>query len=180
MKYYRLLDDVNTSSRWFLGEIKLQNEWDIWKFIKVGDAPSENLSIETTQDGDRLDFTFSAFDVPIVNKRTADLFRAYPEVNLYPVTVNGESGDYYVFHLKKEIYCLDRDASIYEYDRSDSADSAYPQYKYIYRCKIDITKANNAVGFFRMGGYNAILCISDDVKKLLERNEITGIVFEEL
>jgi len=55
-------------------------------------------------------------------------------------TVNGESEDYYVFHVKREIYCLDRDASTYEYDRSDSVDSAYPQYKYIYKYKLTLQK----------------------------------------
>lgn len=185
MKYYQLKDHVTIRDRWFLGEINFQHEFDFWKYTHSGKIPPpdvDELKIVISFDGKPLDFTFAAFDLMIVNEKTANLFSEL-EVQLFPVKILNFKSDtnYFLMTTTIGIDCFDYKNSVYELweennnIRPDKAGKIYSIQKLV----IDTSKLDS-VEIFRLTSYDLIIIVNENVRKKMIKQKITGIKFEEI
>ena len=63
MNYYRLIDNLEINSRWFIGELE-GIDWDFWQFLFAKPLIRETtkpISISLQEKGTSMDFTYAAF-----------------------------------------------------------------------------------------------------------------------
>ena len=182
MKYYRLLDDLEIKKRWFIGELE-NIDWDFWQYIRakpLDEIPTKPMPIEMQEKGIPLDFTYAAFELPIVNKITKELF-SINDVNFYLVINKLFKEEYYLMHILHQVDCVDEKKSTF--DKFEENDPIRPdlagQYKTIYKLKLkkDI-KFNHDI--FRVKNYDTAIIISEKIKNKFEELNLIGVEFQEV
>lgn len=182
MKYYQLLDDLEIDNRWFIGELE-NIEWDFWQYVKakpLDTIPTKSMPIEMQEKGTPLDFTYSAFEIPIVNQKIKELF-SEKDVNFYPVTNKVFKEDYFLMHILNEVECVDEQNSTF--DKYEKDDPIRPdkagQYKTIYKLKIkkDISYKYD---IFRVKYFNVDVIVSERIKNQFEELNLIGVKFKEV
>ncbi|MCP3058637.1 hypothetical protein LXT21_07630 [Myxococcus sp. K38C18041901] len=116
---------------------------------------------------------------PIVSAALADVFRALAsgDVQLFPVTVEGESERYFVVNATKVVDAID-EARCREVHHDDGDAPGYEgEYGWIYGLRIDPTKTEGA-HVFRLKRFKVAFVVSEDLKNALERVGNLGVSFE--
>jgi hypothetical protein len=132
-------------------------------------------------DGARPEFTFAAFDMPIVSRRLAELIeRLCPgQTQRLPVTILPSLSGYEILNVTATADCVDETRS--RYIKKWTLDSACPDrvgtFSEIGGLMIDPRRANNH-GIFRVRDWEIALIVSDPVKTAMEAIEDLGVVFE--
>jgi hypothetical protein len=132
--------------------------------------------------GERRTFVFTGIErVPIVSEAVADVFRAHApdDVQLFPVTVDGESGRYFVVNACKTIDCIDEVhcREVQNYTEDDPFPEYAGEYRWIYGLRIDPSKTEGA-HVFRLKKFKTAFIVSEDIKNALERVGNLGVSFE--
>ncbi|WNG17677.1 imm11 family protein [Cystobacter fuscus] len=185
-RFFELKDRVDIPGRWELGYLldsKGQQIDDPWRFTVGKAAPvSEQLRTPVELRGNPLDFSHAAFSTPIVHARVAALFTelAPNDVQLLPVTVEGQQQKYFILNATRLVKCIDDQASeeVSYWKPEDGLPEKVGTYFSIYGMRIDASKVGDA-RVFRTWGWESLI-ISEDIKDALERVGATGTRFTEV
>ncbi|NOJ97052.1 hypothetical protein HMI51_29440 [Corallococcus coralloides] len=116
---------------------------------------------------------------PIANELAANVFStlAPGDVQLLPVSIEGESERYFVVNATKVVDCID-EARCQEVHHYDAPSPDYPgEYNWIYGLRIDPSKTEGAQ-VFRLKKFKVAFIVSEDVKNALEAVGNLGVSFE--
>ncbi len=132
--------------------------------------------------GVRRTFMFAGVErVPIVSKAVANVFRtlAPDDVQLFSITVEGESEPFFIVNVLKNIDCIDEASceEVHPYDQDDPYPQRRGAYRWIYGLRIDPTKTEGA-RVFRPKKFTTAFIVSDEIKDALERVGSLGVSFE--
>ena len=133
--------------------------------------------------GKPLDFTFAAFDIPVVNARVATLLRelAPADVELIPVAVDAQPEPHFILNPTRVVKCIDEQASaeVQFWTEEDEQPERMGEYSAVHGLRIDPAKVGDA-RVFRPRGWSVALIVSEDIKAALERAGVTGLKFEDV
>ncbi|RKG78382.1 hypothetical protein D7W82_32520 [Corallococcus sp. CA049B] len=117
---------------------------------------------------------------PIANELVANVFStlAPGDVQLLPVSIEGESERYFVVNATKVVDCIDEAwcREVHHYDE-DAPPGLEGEYNWIYGLRIDPSKTEGAQ-VFRLKKFKVAFIVSEDVKNALEAVGNLGVSFE--
>ena len=120
-------------------------------------------------------------ETPIVSEEVANVFRtlAPDDVQLFPVSIEGEAKPYFVVNVLKVIDCIDEAGcrEVQHYDEGDSPPEFEGEYRWIYGLRIDPAKTEGAQ-VFRLKKFKIAFIVSEDVKNALEAVGNLGVSFD--
>ena len=185
-KYYDLMDDRESLSRWHLGSpLDAQdnpiNPWQFFKsrILELGTTPRFPLDVP----GQPLDFCWAAFSIPIIHERFVRLFQRLnvPDVQFIPAQVEGHQGPYFILNTLRAIPCIDdaRCQEVEYWQPEDKQPEKIGQYRVVSGLRIDPGKVGDA-RIFRTWGWSIALIVSEDLKLAIEEAGLTGTWFVEV
>jgi len=185
-RYFELMDDRRSESRWHLGSpVDAQGqEIDPWQFkdgkvLELGCIPRFPLDVR----GRPLDYCWAAFSIPVVHGRVVQLFARLDvrEVQFIPVQVEGHDAPYFILNALRIIRCIDdaRCKRVSYWTPEDEQPEKVGEYRVVAGMRIDPTQVGDA-RIFRPWGWPVALIISEDLKQALEAEGITGTRFVEV
>jgi hypothetical protein len=178
--YYRILDDIGRIDRWHLGVVRGADgaELDPWQFTRGQrtqyDVP---LAVDIAQHGRCLDFTFAAFDVPIVSGRAAELIGQHAaDLQLIPALVPSY-GTYYILNVLNISQCLDESRSEFiKWTKADRRPDRIGSYRSVTELVIEPGRIDAHIA--RVQGWEIALVISQALKMCLETHEVSGVLYQ--
>ncbi|GEN09638.1 hypothetical protein SAMN05443572_109290 [Myxococcus fulvus] len=142
----------------------------------------EGMMARISTPGDKLAFVFSVIEkAPLVSGAVASVFRdlAPDDVQVMPVSVEGEPEPFFVVNATKAVDCIDEAQclEIQHDDEDDSIPEFEGQYRWIYGLRIDPSKTEGA-HVFRLKKFLVALIVSEEIKDALEQVGNLGVSFE--
>lgn len=185
-RFFELYDDVYIPGRWHLdspADAQGRELEDSWLFTR-GTAVSVQgrLRVPIEHEGHPLGFTLAGLSIPVVHVRAATIFaeQAPDDVQLIPVDINGQPEQYSILVATRLIRCIDEQASrIQRWTTEDGLPHKVGQYFSVRDMRVDKVAVGDA-RVFRAEGWRGPLIVSEDIKRALEREGITGAKFEEV
>lgn len=185
-KYYDFLDDRGAPGRWHLGSPvdERGEEIDPWQFedgrsLHLGCVPHFPLDVP----GNSLDFSWAAFSIPVVHARFVELFERLQVdgVQFIPAQIQDHPGRWYILNALHVIRCIDdaRCEQVQYWKPEDNRPDKLGEYRAVYGMRIDPTKVGNA-RIFRPWGWQVALIVSEDLKKAMDAEGISGTRFVEV
>jgi hypothetical protein len=185
-RYYDLRDDRYHPGRWHLRSPVDEHGQKInpWQF----DAgrwlePQGVIRFPVRPDGVALDFSWAAFNIPVVSSRFVQLFErlGLQEVQWLPVQVDDHPGPFFILNTLRTFRCIDdaRCEEVQYWRPEDGQPEKVGQYQSVVGLRIDPTKVEG-VRIFRPWGWSIALLVSEDVKVALEHEGLTGLRFTEV
>lgn len=185
-KYYDLMDDRESHSRWHLGRpLDVQgysiNPWQFFKgrYLELGMAPRFPLDVP----GQPLDFCWAAFSIPVVHERFVQLFQRLnvPDVQFIPAQVEAHPGPYFILNTLRTVRCIDdaRCAEVEYWQPEDQQPEKLGQYRFVADLRIDPGKVGDA-RIFRTWGWSIALIVTEEIKIAIEGAGLTGTWFVEV
>ncbi|NOK17301.1 hypothetical protein HMI50_09710 [Corallococcus carmarthensis] len=117
---------------------------------------------------------------PIVSEAVANVFRAIApdDVQLFPVSIEGEAEPYLVVNATRMVDCIDeaRCREVQHYPE-DSFPEYEGEYRWIYGLRIDASKTGGA-HVLRPKKFKTAFIVSEEVKSALEAVGNLGVSFE--
>lgn len=186
MRYFDLSDDVYLPGRWELAKLVDPEGKEIWPWLlKRGEAAhfQAHPRVSIRSAGTSLDFSHAAFGIPVVSARAASVFAelAPADVQLIPVTIQGEPGPHCILNVIRIVKCIDDQASaeVRYWTEEDGLPEKVGRYSSVSGMRIDPAKVGDAK-VFRTWGWHVALIVSEDIKKALEHAGVTGMRFKEV
>ncbi|MBN9682697.1 MULTISPECIES: imm11 family protein [unclassified Corallococcus] len=141
-----------------------------------------SLKSRISHPGRKRTFDFSVIEAaPIVSEAVANVFRtlAPGDVQLFPVSIEGEADPYFVVNATKVIDCIDeaRCREVHHYDEGDHPPGLEGEYNWIYGLRIAPSKTGGAQ-VFRLKKFKVAFIVSEAVKDALEAVGNLGVSFE--
>jgi hypothetical protein len=132
--------------------------------------------------GQRRTFMFAGVErTPLVSEAVANVFgtRAPDDVELFPVTVEGEAELYFIVNAAKALDCIDEAScrEIQHYADDDPFPEYVGQFRWINGLRIDPLKTEGA-HVFRLKKFKTAFIVSEDIKTALEGVGNLGVSFE--
>jgi hypothetical protein len=127
-----------------------------------------------------MDFNFADFDLPVVRKEICNhvAAEARTAVQLIPVTVAGASQDFEILNVIDVVECIDEKRSRFsKWTPADGRPEKTGQYRMFATIALDPGKADGHE-IFRPKGWEVALVVEERIKKLLQLQKATGIVFQ--
>lgn len=154
-----------------------------WMFAegRILQAP-EPMRSRIAAPGEKRSFVFSVIEkAPIVSAAVADVFRmlARGDVQLFPVSVEGEVEPYFIVNATRIIDCIDeaRCREVHRYAEEDPFPASVGAYRWIYGLRIEPSKAEGAA-VLRPKGFKTAFVVSGEIASALERVGNLGVSFE--
>jgi uncharacterized protein DUF1629 len=153
-----------------------------WMFTDGRVLPDPGaITARISHPGTRRMFVFAGVEeTPIGSEVVANVFRvlAPNEVQLFPVSIEGESERYFVVNATKVVDCIDeaRCLEVQHYPEGSFTEYA-GEYRWIYGLRIDPAKTEGA-HVFRLKKFKTAFIVSEDIKNALERGGNLGVSFE--
>ncbi|NNC15702.1 hypothetical protein HJC22_08175 [Corallococcus exiguus] len=120
-------------------------------------------------------------ETPTVSEAVASVFKtlAPGDVQLFPVSIEGDADPFFVVNATKVIDCIDeaRCREVHHYDKDDPSPTYPGEYNWIYGLRIDPSKTEGAQ-VFRLKKFKVAFIVSEDVKNALEAVGNLGVSFE--
>jgi hypothetical protein len=185
-RYFELEDDLYHPGRW-----RLRNPLDEkgerinpWQFFKGSPLTLEGrVRFPVNPDGMALDFSLAGVSIPVVHARFVQLFErlGIQDVQFIPVQVEGHSGPFFILNTLRTIRCIDdaRCEEVQYWKPEDGQPEKVGRYRVVSGLRIDPTKVGDA-RIFRTWGFSLGLIISEDLKRALEEEKLTGTRFVEV
>ncbi len=154
-----------------------------WMFTDGRVLPDPGaIKARISHPGTRRMFVFAGVEeTPIGSEVVANVFRvlAPNEVQLFPVSIEGESERYFVVNATKVVDGIDEAQcrEVQHYDEDDPAPEYEGEYRWIYGLRIDPAKTEGA-HVFRLKKFKIAFIVSEEVKDALERVGNLGVSFE--
>ncbi|WP_434348600.1 imm11 family protein [Myxococcus virescens] len=141
-----------------------------------------SINSKISHPGTKRAFVFGGVErTPIVSEALANVFRtlAPDDVQLFPVSIEGESERYFVVNAIRVVDAIDeaRCREVHHYDEGDPAPGYEGEYNWIYGLRIDPSKTEGA-HVFRLKKFKIAFIVSEDIKNALERVGNLGVSFE--
>ncbi|MBZ0143936.1 MAG: hypothetical protein K8F56_10165 [Rhodocyclaceae bacterium] len=180
--YYRLIDDVNLSGRWHLGEVAVQDTPEFNTF-EGGELPSDLRAVaEIARHGRALAFCLTSFAVPVASTALgrAVCSVAGREVQQIPTCIGGDSG-FVVLHAKNLYDCLDESRSEFvKWTASDHRSDLAGHYRMVTSLSIDSSRVPSDAQVFRIARWSIALIVSERVKRAMEFAGCLGAKFQKV
>ncbi|MFP2932204.1 imm11 family protein [Pyxidicoccus sp. 3LG] len=127
-------------------------------------------------------FMFAGIErVPVVSEAVANVFRslAPDDVQLFPLTVEGEAEPFFIVNVVKVVDCIDEAncKEVHRYDEEDPFPEYAGEYRAIYGLRIAPEKIQGA-GAFRLKRFKPAFVISEELKAALEAAGNLGVALE--
>jgi hypothetical protein len=183
--YYRLVDDESLPGRWYLrSPIEPTGaELDPRVFLEARAVDVLGpLRLPLRRPGTPLDFTLADFDMPVARRALAERLAilAPGALQLIPVTIAGQDGDFVILNLLQAVRCLDeRATTIQWWQPEDGRPEKVGQYRMVLNEVIDPRKVGSAQ-LFRLGGWEIAVICTDAVKRALDADTFRGLAFRQL
>ncbi|MBZ4335536.1 hypothetical protein K8556_32385 [Corallococcus sp. AS-1-12] len=187
LRYFELADDVYLEGRWELGhpqDAQGRDLEDSWQF-RMG-RPSSwegSLRIPVEVPGNALDYSHAAFSTPVVTSRVASIFEqlAPNDIQLFPVDIEGQPGDFFILNAIRRVNCIDDEASeeARYWTPRDGLTEKVGTYLSVWGMRIDTTRLGSA-RVFRPLHWEVVLVIPEDIKLALEAINATGVRFKDV
>ncbi len=185
-RYFELMDDRRSHSRWHLGcPVDEQGqEIDFWHFkegkvLDLGCVPRFPVDVP----GHPLDYCWAAFSIPVVHERVVQLFErlGVQEVQFIPVQVEGHEAPYFILNALRIIRCIDdaRCKRVVYWKPEDNRPDKLGEYRVVSGLRVDPNKVGDT-RIFRPWGWRVALILSEDLKQALEAEGLTGTRFVEV
>ena len=185
-RFFVLRDDMRLPGRWQPGSPfdERGEEMDPWQFrkgkhLELSCTPLFDLGCE----GSSLDFTLTAFNIPLVNGRVVSLFERLGilhEVQFLPARVEGQTEPYFILNALRVIRCIDdaRCEEVLYWTPEDNRPDKTGEYRDISGLKVDPELIGDT-HIFRPWGWRVNLIVSETVKLAMEREGLSGPKFTE-
>lgn len=139
------------------------------------------LKAQISHPGEKRTFVFAGVEeTPIVSEALANVFRtlAPDDVQLFPVSIEGEPERNFVVNAIKAVDCIDeaRCAEVQHYREGTFPEFA-GQYRWIYGLRIDPAKTEGA-HVFRLNKFKTAFIVSEEIRSALEQVGNLGVSFE--
>ncbi|WP_225413204.1 imm11 family protein [Stigmatella hybrida] len=185
-RYFDLVADLSAPGHWELGKTLDERGQEVWPWLLMQGEPAAlegRLKLRIRSPGKPLDFSFAAFDVPVVSARVASLLTAEApgDVQLLPVDIDSQAEPYFLVNVIRAVRCIDDQASaeVQYWKPEDGEPDRVGEYRAVHGMRIDPVKVGDAK-VFRPWGWTVALIVSEDVKEALERAGVTGVKFTEV
>lgn len=185
-RYYELMDNRRTHTRWHLGgPLDTQGqEIDPWQFREGRVLKFDGLlTFPVDVSGEPLDFCWAAFAIPVVHHRFMQLLQSLQVqgVQFIPVQVEGHPGPYFILNALHVLRCIDeaRSSEVQHWRAEDNQPEKIGEYRYVHGMRIDPSKVGDA-RIFRTWGWRIALVVSDDLRRAIEDSGLTGARFVEV
>jgi hypothetical protein len=180
-KYFRLTDDVALRGRWHLGELVFPGgkELDLLSGKKTG---IDRLRVVVQKNGEPLDFSLTAFNLPVVSDRTARVVAglAAGTVELIPADL-GTSSPFWVLNPTEQVNCLDESATHWiKWHPEDGRPELVGQYRSVTGLKVAKERVPAGLAMFRVWGWPVALIVSEEMKRGLESTNTKGAAFTDV
>ena len=180
--FYRLLADPAIENPWFLKSPvdPSGREIDARIFTNGVPVPSQpHLQIPVGVHGARVGFNLAAFDMVVlpaaINQELQRLVGS--SIQRIPVVID-EDDRFEILNVCELVECLDDSRSgVQRWTTMDGRPEKVGQYRMVVGLKIDGTLAQGR-HIFRVAGWEIGLIVSDDVKRLFEDHDLTGVVYQ--
>jgi len=182
MRYYEMVGSLDQEpDRWFLGEPTdtLGHEVDSRSFIAgVRVETPAPLRIQVYRDGMPLDFTFAAFDMPVVHRSLGELIERIAPGDVQRIAAHvGDRGDFEILNMTRSIACVDESRTyIMRWGPRDGRPDKIGEYRMIDDLHIRPESAGSAP-IFRILGWEIDLICSEALKQQIEARRLTGLKF---
>lgn len=184
-KFFKMQDDVDVPGRWWLGppHDSSGNEIspDIFTIAKRLNLTSP-LIIPLQHQGIPLDFTFGAFEMPVLNSRTLTLFEEFAAgaLQCFPVNIENHTGNYVIVNCLQLRKCLDETQSEFiKWTKDDHRADKAGQYRQITKLRIDPKLVENC-DVFRLWGWDTTVIVSERIRRAFMDHKISGVRFIEV
>lgn len=141
---------------------------------------SEGLVVPIGEPGAPLEFSFGAFDMPVVSARVGEVLEqlAPDDVQRIPVRIEGADGPYEILNVVTAIDCIDRDRTVGTvWTEADHRSDLAGEYRMIIELHLDSSRITSS-RIFRVEGWEIALIVTEDVKAALEEIAPTGLQFQ--
>lgn len=183
MRYFRILDDINFTNRWYLGDVSHDDNW-IFTNGKPVSKDWDKLSLEVYQDGDEMDFTLTeGYLVPIVSENFKKKVTDVKGIEFFPVSIHKKQikNKYYVMVVTQTADAVDESKS--EFEKFEKDDAVRPdkagEYRAFVKLVIDPPKAKGRE-IFRLKKFDIAIIVSEHLKKKITDDRLSGATFEEV
>lgn len=184
--FYEIEMDNTQWPFWFLSDLKDGNgqKVDPRLYARSRELPPyENLSMQITEEGPPIDFSFSALDIIIISKKAGDIIQQLcgDDITRIPVAIDGVGEGYEILFIHCFIDCIDRDNTehIMYWTEDDHRADLAGGFRMIIGMKVNPEKIGKTHLARVQGWPQAVIC-SQSLKDALERENITGIRFEKV
>ncbi|MFP2895990.1 imm11 family protein [Corallococcus sp. 4LFB] len=145
-------------------------------------SPPGPIRAEISHPGQKRAFMFSVIEkAPIVSEAVANVFRSFApdDVQLFPVSIEGEAEPYFVVNATRVVDCIDeaRCREVHHYAEDDPFPEYAGEYRWIYGLRIDPAKTGGAQ-VLRPKKFKTAFIVSEEVKTALEAVGNLGVSFE--
>ncbi|MBZ4418652.1 imm11 family protein [Myxococcus sp. RHSTA-1-4] len=186
-RYFELSDDVYLPGRWELGKLTdAEGGKEVWPWLLKRGEPAhfpKRPVAPIRSPGRPLDFSHAAFGIPVVHARAASIFTelAPADVQLIPVSIEGQSDPYFILNVIRIVKCIADKASaeVRYWTEEDGLPEKVGKYSSVSGMRIDPTKVGDAK-VFRTWGWHVALIVFVDINEALERAGATGVKFKEV
>lgn len=174
--------DHYAGKQWHLAEPTTVDgeEIDIWAFMAgmtVDTDSMPDLKFDIQHAGPELDFTLSAFDIPVVAKKLGDFFEdQFADcIQRIPVAVGDHPTGYEILNVIGCFPCFDYDKSTW--DAEDEDDESCLEVAGVVDLAIDAQAIPDDVSIFRVEQWSLPIVLRDTVKTALTKKRFTGFKF---
>lgn len=184
-RLHRLLFDSRDQDQWFLGAPRDATGRELDPFIFMDGERLEvpdRLVVPIDNAGHPLDFSFGAFDMPVVTEPVAALLAriATADVQRIPVRVEGRSEPYEILNVVTVIDCIDRGRTVGAlWTEEHGQPSKIGGYRTADELWLDPARIEDA-RIFRPAGWSIVMAVTDDVKLALEDAKVSGLRFKDI
>jgi hypothetical protein len=203
MKYFHLVDDLDSSHRWHLDGLRDSSgveldSRDCTYGVPMECSPClrvslphedrnvdvrEPLRISRARDGNPLDFTFSALDMPVVTTDVANIVEmiAGRDIQRFKVQVDGQDAIYNIINVIARLECIDtsRSTIMWWETGNDIRPDLAGTPRMITELRIDAARMDGH-HLVRPAGWEVVIIVSEVIKRAFEAAQVTGVVFQEV
>lgn len=182
MRYFRVFR--TPYGRWLLDEPSLNGEmFDIRPLQRAKPVSlSEPLRTSIWAEGPEINFSFTAFGLPIVTQEVSNILRdmAGDTIQWIPCIVDGLAEIFEIPNILAEIDCLDLERSnvIYPDPPSDLPEDE-GNIRHAYTPTFLASRLHDNP-IFRLKRWGVPIFVNEQVKDVLERLPVTGVEFQEI
>lgn len=179
MRYFELYPDMRVPGRWHLGDVFRNGVDQKQAFDSHRLLNPDPVDIEVTHPGRGLDYSVTAFDVPVATHKLALAMGvvAGSDIQLIPAKVGGTWG-YEVVNCTRLVDCLDEHHSEFEkWTVNDHRPDRVGRYRWVYGLKLDPTRIPSGAHCFRVAGWTVALVVSQELRSVMEHVGCIGADF---
>jgi Immunity protein family (Imm11) len=155
--------------------------WDVWAYSIGNPAQPPPYPFRISHEGPRSDVNITCFGTFVVSKSVANVVDAVAdsEVQLIPVTIGGDTDEWFILNILSVVECIDYQRSqipsYYPDDFEDASRAGKP--RGILRLVIDPERVGDHQ-IFRVKDWRVAVVVSEKIRAALDQSWAIGLRFE--